>query len=200
MGGGQRVTLLLGPSSGPLWSALHTASLLLGLPASSMLLRSFCQEKSSPDLQLTLSSPAQTLCGFRLPQDIQVLTSWTDLYACSHRLVYSFLHSVCTEHVRVPDPALRVLSRVRFFVIPWTVACQAAMSVRLPRQGYWSGLPFPTPGDHPNPGIKPVSLVSPALQAHSLPPETQGKPSPALEARQLVKPNREVPGLMELTL
>lgn len=68
-----------GLSSGPLWSALHTASLLLGLPASSTLLRSFCQEKSSPDLPLTLSSPAQTLCGFRLPQDIQALTSWTDL-------------------------------------------------------------------------------------------------------------------------
>ena len=90
---------MLGLSSGPLCTALHTASPLLGLPASSMLLRSFCQEISSPDLPLTLSSPAQTLRGFQLPQDIQVLTSWTDLYACSHRLVYSFLHSVRTERV-----------------------------------------------------------------------------------------------------
>ena len=45
------------------------------------------------------------------------------------------------------------------------------------RQKYWSGLPFPSPGDLPNPGIKSTSLVSPALQADSLPTETPGKPS-----------------------
>ena len=64
------------------------------------------------------------------------------------------------------------------------------MSVGFPRQGYWSGLPFPTPGDHPNSGMKPMSLASPAFQAHSLPSEPPGKPSSALEARQLVKPER----------
>ena len=48
-------------------------------------------------------------------------------------------------------------------VSPWTVACQAPLSVRFPRQEYWSGLSFPLPGDLPNPGIKPVSLNSPAL-------------------------------------
>ena len=44
------------------------------------------------------------------------------------------------------------------------------------RQEYWSGLPFPPPGDLPNPGIEPVSRVSPALQADSLPDEPVGKP------------------------
>ena len=39
-------------------------------------------------------------------------------------------------------------------VTPWTVACQAPLSMRFPRQEYWSGLPFPSPGDLPNPGIK----------------------------------------------
>ena len=67
-----------------------------------------------------------------------------------------------TQHVLsvccVPDPALRVLSRVRFFVIPWTVAHQAAMSVGFPRQGYWRGLPRPTPGDYPSPGIEPACV------------------------------------------
>ena len=49
---------------------------------------------------------------------------------------------------------------------PWTIACQAPLSMELSRQEYWSGLPFPSPGDVPNPGIKPGS---PALQADSLP-------------------------------
>ena len=56
---------------------------------------------------------------------------------------------------------------------PWTVAHQAPLSMGFSRQEYWSGLPFPSPGDLPNPGIKPRS---PALQADSLPTELQGKP------------------------
>ena len=64
------------------------------------------------------------------------------------------------------------ISCVRFFVTPWTVACQAPLSMGFPRQEYWSGLPFPSPGDLPDPGIKPGS---PALQADSLPPELPGK-------------------------
>ena len=43
------------------------------------------------------------------------------------------------------------------------IACQAFLSMGLSRQEYWSGLPFPSPGDLPNPGIKPVSLMSSAL-------------------------------------
>ena len=49
------------------------------------------------------------------------------------------------------------------FVTPKTVACQAPLSTEFSRQEYWSGLPFPPPGDLPNPGIKPASLMSPAL-------------------------------------
>ena len=52
------------------------------------------------------------------------------------------------------------------FVIPWAVACQAPLAMEFPRQEYWSGLPFPPPGDLSNPGIQPDS---PALQANSLP-------------------------------
>ena len=47
--------------------------------------------------------------------------------------------------------------------IPWTVARQAPLSMEFSRQEYWSGLPFPSPGDLPNPRIKPTSLKSPAL-------------------------------------
>ena len=51
---------------------------------------------------------------------------------------------------------------------PWTVACQDPLSVGFSRQEYWSGLPFPSPGDLHDPGIEPRS---PALQADSLPTE-----------------------------
>ena len=53
-------------------------------------------------------------------------------------------------------------------VTPWTVALQAPLSLAFSRQEYWSGLPFPSPGELPDPGIKPGS---PALQADFLPPE-----------------------------
>ena len=56
---------------------------------------------------------------------------------------------------------------------PWTVACQAPLSVGFSRQEYWRGLPFPSPGDLSDPGIEPRS---PALQADSLPTELRGNP------------------------
>ena len=49
------------------------------------------------------------------------------------------------------------------FATPWTVACQAPLSMEFPRQEYWSGLPFPPPVELPDPGIKRVSLMSPAM-------------------------------------
>ena len=52
---------------------------------------------------------------------------------------------------------LSCFSHVQFFVTQWTVACQAPLSMGFYRQGYWSGLPFPSPGDLPNPGIEPAS-------------------------------------------
>ena len=68
---------------------------------------------------------------------------------------------------------------------PWTVACQAPLFMEFPRQEYWSGLPFSTPGDLPDPGIEPVSLVSPALQVDSLPDEPPGKPRKYTEEAKL---------------
>ena len=56
-----------------------------------------------------------------------------------------------------------ILSRVQVFATPWTVACQAPLSMKFSRQDCWSGLPFPSSGDLPNPGIEPPSLVSPTL-------------------------------------
>ena len=61
---------------------------------------------------------------------------------------------------------------------PWTVARQAPPSMAFPRQEYWSGLPFPSPGDLPHPGIE---HASPAWQADSLPSEPTGKPICCIE-------------------
>ena len=68
---------------------------------------------------------------------------------------------------------VKLLSRVLLFATPWTVAFQAPPSMGFSRQEYWSGLPFPPPGDLPNPGIEPGS---PALQADTLPFEPPSKP------------------------
>ena len=54
---------------------------------------------------------------------------------------------------------------------PWFIACQAPLSMRFPRQKYWNGLPFSSPGDLPDPGMDPTSSV---LQANSLPLSHQG--------------------------
>ena len=80
---------------------------------------------------------------------------------------------VAAGFAKVPSvDFVKSLSRVRLFVTPWTVARQASLSVDFSRQEYWSGLPFPSPGDLPNPGIEPVS---PALQADALSSEPPGK-------------------------
>ena len=68
---------------------------------------------------------------------------------------------------------MKLLSHVRLFAIPWTVAYQAPPSMGFFRQKYWSGLPFPSPGDLPDPGIEPGS---PAFQADTLTSEPPGKP------------------------
>ena len=67
---------------------------------------------------------------------------------------------------------VKSLSRVRLFAIPWTVVYQASLSMGFSRQEYCNGLPFPSPGDLPDPGIEPGS---PALQADALPSEPPGK-------------------------
>ena len=68
------------------------------------------------------------------------------------------------------------LSHDQLFATLWPVAHQGPLSIGFFRQEYWSGLPRPPSGDHPNPWIKPASLVSPALAGGSLPLVPPGKP------------------------
>ena len=69
-----------------------------------------------------------------------------------------------------------VLSHVQLLATLWIVAHQVLLSMGFPRQEHWSGLPFPSLGDLPNPGSKPASPVAPALQVDSLSAEPLGKP------------------------
>ena len=69
-----------------------------------------------------------------------------------------------------------MLSHAQLFVTLQIVAQQAPLFMGLSWQEYWSGLPFPPPGDRPHPGIKPASPAAPALQAGSFTAELPGKP------------------------
>ena len=103
------------------------------------------------------------LCFFRFFSHIghcRVLSITAGLYSRSLLTCFHF------EREKVKS-----LSRVRLFETPWTVAYQAPPSMGFSRQEYWSGLPFPSPGDLPDPGIEPGSS---ALEADALPSEPPG--------------------------
>ena len=127
------------------------------------------------------------------------LSDWTELnWRCSVFLKIvqnmSFIFSLRKHHKCM----LSHFSHVRLFVTPWTVVHQSALSMDFSRQQYWSGLSSPPPRVHPDPGIEPVSLMSPALagtlfntsatwEAHKAPNNMkvnrwimEGKPGPAL--------------------
>ena len=92
---------------------------------------------------------------------------WLPTIANSGYLCYFLLASLKSSYVFVSLLCVCVcscvLSCVRLFATPWIVACQAPLFMEVSRQEYWSGLPFPTPGDLPDPRIEPTSLVSPVL-------------------------------------
>ena len=108
---------------------------------------------------------------------------WREMVGCNTISVGRGLSLPCVyrEHwwqlgrpYRCKWSEIKSLSRVRLFATLWTVACQAPLSMGFSRQEYWSRLPFPSPGDLPNPGIEPGS---PALQADALSSEPPGKPN-----------------------
>ena len=68
-----------------------------------------------------------------------------------------------------------MLSHVRLFVAPWAVARQSPLSMEFSSQEYWSGFPFPTPGDLPNLGVEPMSPASPALAGGFFTAASSGK-------------------------
>ena len=87
--------------------------------------------------------------------------------------VWNFLANFVITSMSSLNVNVKLLSCVRLFATPWTVAYQGPLSMGFPRQEYCSGWPFPFPRDLPNPGIEPRS---PALRADALPSEPPGKP------------------------
>ena len=92
-------------------------------------------------------------------------------YTVSYSNSTCYTHTSSYTHPSISLTREKSLSHVQLFAIPWTVAYQAPPSMGFFRQEYWSGLPFPSPGDLPNPGIEPRS---PALQADILPSKPPG--------------------------
>ena len=110
---------------------------------------------------------AQRLKHLPAMQETQVRSlDWED-----HEQLH-LLTLTCLLKVKV-KVKVKSLSRVQLFATPWTVAYQDPPSMGFSRQECWSGLPFPSPGDLPDPGIKPES---PALQTDALLSEPPGKP------------------------
>ena len=101
----------------------------------------------------------------KLPAHTHTLELGVNSFPCFSRKVLLFLFPT--------PPGNWLLSRVQLFATPWTIAHQAPLSTGYSRQEYWSGLPFPSPGDLCHLSIEPQS---PSLQADSLLSEPPGKP------------------------
>ena len=96
------------------------------------------------------------------------------VFISQSRINYQLFNQLYIEHILcLKWSEVKSLSRVWLFATPWTIAHQAPLSMGFSRQEYWNGLPFPSPGNLPNPGIEPRS---PTLQADALTSELPGKP------------------------
>ena len=131
-----------------------------------------------------------------LPRECQAktgnMTNRTRLHSQAFALILSMRACVC------------MLSHVQLFATPWSVAHQVPLSMGFPRQEYWSGLLFPSPGDLPEPGIEPMCPASPALAGRSFTTEPLRKPnslhsSPLYQAPPKAGPEPQKAGILELT-
>ena len=121
------------------------------------------------------------------------MLSFKPNFSLSLTCIKKFFSSSSLTAVRVVSPAwVKLLSHVRLFAIPWTVAYQAPPSMEFSRQEYWSGLPFPSPEDLPNPGS---NLGLPHWRQMLYRLSYQGSPSSAF-LRLLIFP----PGNLESSL
>ena len=130
--------------------------------------------QASEQLSLCTTSTEPVPCGPE-PQVLSPFAVTTTAHVtwslCSAPVKATAMRSLCTFRERKKSKSL---SRIRLFATPWTVAYQASPSLGFSRQEYRRGLPFPSPGDLPDPGIEPRS---PTLQADALPYEPPGKPN-----------------------
>ena len=118
----------------------------------------------------------------KLTTQIGVKNSWIIIVVlllylwCKLVLLITVLWMIHSKSKKKPNACmLNPFSHVWLFATLWTMAHQAPLSMGFSRREYWSGLPFPSPGDLPDPGVEPGS---PELLADSLPSEPLGKPTP----------------------
>ena len=121
----------------------------------------------------SLSHPPSGVLGLQLQHFNPCLCCHEMVSICVSLCLLHFLPRHQSYWIRKKEKKVKSLSRIQLFAIPCTVAYQASPSMGFSRQEYWSGLPFSSPGNLPDPGIKPRS---PALQADSLLSESPGKP------------------------
>ena len=125
------------------------------------------------------------------------VTSRFKSYCCCSVTTFLFFetvslhYSICDLSTQVSCPesknivAVQLISFVQLFSTPWTVVHQAPLSMEFPRQGYWSWLPFPSPGDLLDPGIEPMT---PELAGGFFTPEPPGKaPKTVRKAKSVLK-------------
>ena len=123
------------------------------------------------------AKPFYNLFTFLCSQDLnlaKVTRQWNSSFSYTISLV-----SCTSNKIPSASPCMCMLTcfrPVQLFLTPWTVACQAPLSMGFSRQEHWSGLPYPPPGDLPDPGMEPVSPAFPALLANSLLLSHQGNP------------------------
>ena len=145
------------------WASSHSNGLLKSFPYDIIIVTGDTLIGSWGIFFLPFSHMSEILFGVSSFEWIQSPAKW---FSTGLELIWS---SSCLFQVKVK---VKSLSRVRLFVTPWTVAYQAPPSMGFSRQEYWSRLPFPSPGDLPDPGIEPWS---PAFQADTLTSEPPGK-------------------------
>ena len=147
------------------------------LPRSKRLLISWLQSPSAVILEPpkiksdTVSTVSPSICHEVMGPEAMILAFWMLSFKPTFSLfsltfIKRFFSSLLSAMKKWRE--VKSLSHVRLFATPWAVAYQAPPSLGFSRQEYWIGLPFPSPGDLPNPGIEPGS---PVLQADALPSE-----------------------------
>ena len=129
---------------------------------------------------ITLSTKVHLVTAMVFPAVMYGCETWT-IKKAEHQRIDAFelcvgedsWKSLGLQRDQTSQQREKSLSCVQLFMIPWTVAYQAPSSMRFSRQEYWSGFPFPSSGDLPNPGNEPRSLL---LQADALRSESPGNP------------------------
>ena len=171
---------LCGQSTGQ-WPSPATVSSLLQISAGHSCASVHSRDKDHPEREAGPSLQASAFAGL-LPLSLTRLSlssSPTVGFSLSPRKTSSS-PQVSLSFAGLHACVLSLLSYVWLFATPWTVSCQALLSMGFPRQEYWSELPFPSLGPLPNPMVEPES---PTLAADSLPSEPLGKPLVELENR-----------------